>query len=100
MVLPGPDASSVTHASWASCDGSTAPNPWSRACLMVTAMVWAESTMLCGTLEIRFAPCVGWTNSRFGKPRAWMPCSVRIPSAQYCDSVPPRPVTSKPARLV
>ena len=54
--------------------------------------------MLWGTLEIRFAPCVGCTNSRFGKPWTPMPCSVRIPSAQYCDSVPSRPVTSKPAR--
>ena len=56
--------------------------------------------MLCGTLEIRFAPWVGCTNSRLGNPREWMPCSVRIPSAQYSDSGPPRPVTWKPARRV
>ena len=55
--------------------------------------------MLCGTLEIRFAPWVGWTISRFGNPDTWMPCSVRIPPAQCYDSVtPPRPVTSNPAR--
>jgi hypothetical protein len=81
-MLPGPDSSSSTHASWACCDGSTVPNPLSTACLTITAMVRAESTMLCGTLEIRFAPWVGWTNSRFGKPRTWMPCSERIPRAQ------------------
>ena len=32
------------------------------------AMVLPASTRLCGTLEIRFAPCVGWTKNTFGKP--------------------------------
>ena len=51
------------------------------------------SVRLCGTLEIRFAPCVGCTKKAFGKPCTWMPCLVRMPSAQASDSFSPsRPV--------
>jgi len=89
-MLPGPDSSSSTQASSACRDGSTVPNPPSAACLTIAVMVRAESTMLCGTLEIRFAPWVGCTNIRFGNPRTPMPCRVRIPPAQYSDSEWPR----------
>src|ERR1700759_1922244 len=88
-MLRGPVSSSSTHAVSAPADGSTVATPPSVACRTTAVMVRAESTMLCGTLEIRFAPCVGCTNIRFGNPRTWMPCSVGIPSAQDPDSVPP-----------
>ncbi len=56
---------------------------------MIAAIVEPDSVRLCGTLEIRFAPCAGLTMNAFGKWWAWMPCSDRIPSAQYSDSVMP-----------
>ena len=36
---------------------------------------------------------------RFGKPCTWMPCRLRMPSAQCSESVTPsRPIVSKPER--
>ena len=60
-----------------------------------------DSVKLCGTFEIRLAPWVDWTMKALGNPWMWMPCIVRMPSAQYSDNRnPSRPTTSKPARLV
>ncbi len=39
--------------------------------------------------EIRLAPWVGPTMNRFGKPCTWMPCRLRMPSAQSSESVTP-----------
>ena len=36
--------------------------------------------------EIRFAPWFGPTMKRFGKPSTWMPCRLRMPSAQCSES--------------
>ena len=62
---------------------------------------FAESTRLWGTFEIRAAPWKAWTKKAFGKPRAWIPCRVRMPSAQAAESLSPsRPLMSKPERRV
>ena len=59
------------------------------------AIVLPASVRLWGTLEMRLAPWVGCTMNAFGKPCTWVPCLVRMPSAQYSLSfTPSRPVMS------
>src|SRR5438067_1369840 len=65
---------------------------------MIIAIVVPASVKLCGTLATRFAPWEICTMKALGKPCTWMPCFVRIPSAQASDSLTPsRPRTSYPA---
>ena len=56
---------------------------------MTVAMVWPASVRLCGMFEIRLAPWLGPTTNRFGKPWTWMPCRLRMPSAQCSVKRPP-----------
>jgi len=85
-------ASSVTST-------SSAPTP--SAWRITTATVRPASSRLWGMFEIRFAPWFGPITNAFGKPWTWMPCRLRMPSAQCSKSVrPSRPITSKPARRV
>ena len=68
LLAAGTCSINATQASSASLVTSTAWLSVASACLTVAAMVAAESTRLCGTLEIRLAPCVGCTKNALGKP--------------------------------
>src|SRR5438034_8690868 len=73
-MRPAPVSSSSTQWSSASLVTSISLKPFACACRIISAIVFAASVRLCGTLEMRFAPCVGCTKNAFGKPWTWMPC--------------------------